>query len=332
MQTENKTYVNLPYDFKGKFGILKETIEKQQNAIANFHQNFANIQNELNKHDIPCLGFVGSVEDIQNQWTSAADSVNQMISYFDSGFENKDILELNKFITICDSFERTNKNFEEFSKFLEQMQSKIQGFNDDFGKFEPDKTIAALRQQQEQIIIVVNTTLENIKTLQNDMYGLKVQAINEIGNRVGENLEKIKESNKELNAEFDNISQNAKHKLRDFSKKFEEQLEIKLETWKSLNITNYKNFTKFAFGFYAFNFGLAFLLGALFLWLYSEKNKYAYQTEILRNANEATKILARNGDFSIKKEGGKTTLNFVAKQNLTISNKESGVQIIIKED
>lgn len=329
---ENKTHIQLPYDFAGKFKTLKETIEKQQAAAINLNQNFAIIQKELAEHNISCLGFLGSVEDIQAQWTSAADSVNQMISYFENGFENKDILELNRFITICDSFERTNESFKLFSQFLDEMQQKIKDFNNDFGKFEPTKTIAALRQQQEDIIVVMNTTLENITSLQKDLYALKVQAIDEVGNKIASNLKKINDGHDKLSEKFNDIKDDSMKQLEEFNNVFKKELQVKLNSWKTLNINNYKNFTKFAFGFYAFNFGLSFLLGALFLWLYSEKNKYTYQAEILKRSNEAVKILVRNGDFSVNKEGGKTTLNFVAKQNLTISKKDNGVQIIIKED
>ena len=75
------------------------------------------------------------------------------------------------------------------------------------------------------------------------------------------------------------------------------------------------------------NFCFALILGVLGATFIGAKKNYDAQVEILRETNSAVRFLIENGELELKEDGGKTILNFAAKQNLSIKHEGKIVKL-----
>ena len=94
----------------------------------------------------------GKIDDLYNMWISAVDIANKVNAFLDGGLSNKDINDLNKFITISKSSQETRENFEIFCKSLEETNNQLKIFNEEVGKYAANETIQALKDKNEDII------------------------------------------------------------------------------------------------------------------------------------------------------------------------------------
>ena len=150
------------------------------------------------------------------------------------------------------------------------------------GKYAANETIQALKDKNEDIIKGVNDFSEKSKRLFNDMFEAKKSIIDKFANEIEETRKKLIKAHQDVEEKITQLDETAKKELENFDEKFKTIFGDKLVTWQNLNVSNYKNFTKFAFGFYAMNFCFALILGVLGATFIGAKKNYDAQAEILR--------------------------------------------------
>lgn len=358
---------SVPINFKGTFNLLVKVIDSQKSQLEIFQAEFNKIKNEIEDSEELKYRFnnfnqiSGIVSDIENKWINANDFVERIKQYFEFGLKNNDIIEMSKYITMCESYQgivkQIDKINEDFSSMDEKIkslsQTLIQGkqeflentkdFNQKLSELGFVEEIQAIMQSFEETKTIIQRDIKEFtQDIQGKIEGRKVD-FERLGKITEEYVDKINEEDEKIKLLVDDTLQSINKKFQNTKQTYIKQLEKgdeeiqnvfanSLKTWKDLNIKNYKNWTKFAYGFYSFNFILSALIGATFYYFYDKGLEYEKQIQILKNSSEAYQFLVQNGDFKLEKKGGNSALNFVAKQNLTISKTENGsFQITLKE-
>lgn len=314
----------MPFNFRGEFKQFYKKASQVENGYLELRGKLDELTVALKENNFEQYfemnSITGKIDDLYNMWISAVDIANKVNAFLDGGLSNKDINDLNKFITIAKSSQETRENFEIFCKSLEETNNQLKIFNQEVGKYAANETIQALKDKNEDIIKGVNEFSKRSKTLFDDMFEAKKSIIDKFNDEIEKTRDNLIKAHQDVEDKIANLDKTAKDELESFDEKFKTIFGNKLVTWQNLNVSNYKNFTKFAFGFYAMNFCFALLLGILGATFVGAKKSYDDQVKILKETNSAFHFLVENGDLELKEDGGKTILNFVAKQNLTIKH------------
>ena len=321
----------MPFNFRGEFKQFYKKASQVESGYLGLRDQLNELTNALKENNFDEFfqmnSITGKIDDLYNMWISAVDIANKVNAFLDGGLSNKDINDLNKFITIAKSSQETRENFEIFCKSLEETNNQLKIFNEEVGKYAANETIQALKDKNEDIIKGVNDFSERSKRLFNDMFEAKKSIIDKFANEIEETRKKLIKAHQDVEEKITQLDETAKKELENFDEKFKTIFGDKLVTWQNLNVSNYKKFTKFAFGFYAMNFCFALILGVLGTIFIGAKKNYDAQVEILRETNSAVRFLIENGELELKEDGGKTILNFAAKQNLSIKHEGKIVKL-----
>lgn len=325
----------MPFNFRGEFKQFYKKSAQVEKAYVEISNKLNDLTTELQSKGFEEFydmnGLRGELVDLNNVWMSALDIANKVNGFLDGGLSNKDINELNKFITIAKSSQETKENFEIFCKSLEQTNDKLKIFNEEIEKYAVNETIQVLKNKNKEIIAKVNEFCKKQDMLFADMFEAKKLIIDHFSDDVEKTRNNLIKIHKDVENKISNLDEIAKDALESFDSKFKAIFDNKLVTWQNLNVSDYKKFTKFAFGFYTLNFCFALILGILGASLINAKKTYDIQAEILKETNSAFHFLVDNGDLELKKDGTKTILNFVAKQNLTIKHDGKIVKLTLNK-
>ena len=273
----------------------------------------------------------GSFDSMVLRWTNSIDIAKKINSFLDGGLKNETLNNLNEFITIAESSQIAKKNFLEFDKDLETINKKLKDFNQNVKNYEIDTTMEKIKEENDKIIAFINSVAAKSEELLTGLTEFRINKLDTLRNSTDETTNNIHNSINKIDVAIQDVELKSVERLSEFDKKFKDIFENKLVTWKDINIKNYKNFTKFAFGFYAANFLVAMILGGLGFFMIQGKKDYDLQAEELLQANEAYHFLIENGDLNLEKKGDEISLNFVAKQNISIRQNGQSLQLSIKE-
>lgn len=334
-QTIKRDNICETFNFKAEFRKFYDNaieVEKDFNKYKEEIRNLSAILCEKGIEEFYKMGNLrGIFSDMENRWLSSIDIAKKINSFLDGGLSNETLNNLNEFITIAESSKIAKDNFLEFDRDLEIINKKLKDFNQNVKNYEIDTTMEAIAQENQKIVDFINSVSEKSEELLKGLVDFRTQKIESLRNATNESIENIHQSINRIEDTVQEVEDKSVEKLSDFDKKFKDIFENKLVTWKDINIKNYKNFTKFAFGFYAANFLVAVILGGLCIFMIESKKAYDIQAQELLEANEAYHFLIENGDLNLEKQGDQISLNFVAKQNISIRQDGQSLHLTTKE-
>lgn len=335
LQSNGKGNVIKTFDFKREFRRFYDNSVIVEKELKKCQKDLNDLCDVLDKKEIEELydlvTFKGFFNSMILRWTNSIDIAKKINNFLDGGLSNETLNNLNEFITIAESSKIAKDNFLQFDKDLEAINKKLQDFNKNVKDYEINATMEAIKEENEKIIAFINSVGEKSDELLKNMTDFRQNKIESLHNSTNEIIQEIHHSVNSISDRVKEVESKSVEQLGEFDKNFKDIFENKLVTWKDINIKNYKNFTKFAFGFYVANFLIAVLLGGLAIFMIESKKAYDIQAEELLQANEAYHFLIENGDLKLEKEGDQISLNFVAKQNLTIRQNGQTLQLSIKE-
>lgn len=301
---ENIT-IQVPFDFKGHFEKLailhKETKEQMQKFNEEYNQRVQN------KQDSGSSVLYGYMQEINQKWIAIDDLVKEINLFFAGGFDNKELTNLNHFLSTNKQLSEVNQglkeatnNINDYLTTLQDAKEKLEqsGFSDWVKKIDTLKT---------SFIRKLGAEVNNMESL---LDGFVTQKIKNFETSTQENFQ----------THINNFNAN-------FSKSYQKAIENleNLNTTAQDKISILKKNLKITYLFYSASGLLIFILVFLSVLLFNEYRNYQNKARALTNI--ATRL---EGKISINAQG-QVTLS-LAKLKTIFKEDKNSIYLTIKEE
>lgn len=331
------------------FGVFKGAFEDMWGKWVLCQDNATRINDFLN------AGISNETLNNLNQFVTIADSSLKAKNAFEefskiggkleefnkSANESLNKISEENLAKIDEIFKNNNAQIEDFKTKLAQVLTKC---NDQLEKYGLEQTLEKINEENQEVSALINNYANKVKehldmldNIQGSMVAKRRADIDELNAKLSKILDDANISANDVKSSLDqivsDIEKNAKEKIDDFNKNFTESFDKSLLTFKNLNSKSFGEFKGFMALLMLIFVLCAGITGAGAAYMLNAKKDYELAQAELLKINEGAKWLVKNSEsFDFKKEGDQVSLNFVAKQNLTIQKNGQTLNLKAKEE